>query len=76
MSNHPAHKIRVGYVSATIWKNPGDNGIGFYSIEIQRTYRASDGNLANTSSLGYSEIFLAKRALQLAAEWIEANPTA
>src|SRR6056297_1715509 len=34
MSNLPAHKIKIGLVTATIWNNDG-----FYSVDLSRSYK-------------------------------------
>lgn len=37
MTNAPAHRIRMGTLQATIWRNLGENGNG-YSVKVTRGY--------------------------------------
>lgn len=60
----PAHKIRIGYINATIWKN-GD----FYNVELSRTYKEGD-EYRETSSLGHHDLLNASKVLQRAETWI------
>ena len=54
MSNAPAKKFRVGYITATIWKNTTD-GRDYYSVDVTRTYKEGE-DLKNTSSLGHADL--------------------
>ncbi|MGH1417020.1 MAG: hypothetical protein ACRBB0_26280 [Pelagimonas sp.] len=65
MNNQPAHKLRLGRISATIWENDG-----FYSVDITRSYKASDGNWKNTPSFGHSDLLNAAKCLERAEIWI------
>ena len=33
MTNQPAHKIKIGLITATIWDNDG-----FHSVDVTRSY--------------------------------------
>ncbi len=68
-AKQPAHKIRIGYVTATIWANTG-NGVTFYAVEVQRSYKAEDGNIGNTNSLGHADLLNAIKVLERAEQWI------
>ena len=70
MSNAPAKKLRIGYVTATVWKNQNGDGKPFYTVEVSRTYKDSDGNLKNTASLGHDDLLNASRVLTRAEAWI------
>ena len=41
MANQPANKVRVGYVTGTIWKNEA-NGKSFYAVNLSRSYKDGD----------------------------------
>lgn len=65
----PLH-IRVGSVSATVWKN-GTNGQRYYSVTIDRAYRdRKTGRWDRTRSLRANDIPKAILALQKAYEYI------
>jgi hypothetical protein len=36
----PAHKIRIGALQATIWRNLDDNG-NWYSVKITRSFKGA-----------------------------------
>lgn len=69
MSNAPAKKFRIGFVVATIWRND-NNGKPFYTVEVARSYKDSDGNIKNTASLGHDDLLNASRVLTRAEAWI------
>ncbi|MEQ9135737.1 MAG: hypothetical protein RLO51_11050 [Thalassobaculum sp.] len=68
MANQPAAKFRIGYLTATIWANDGNNKT-FYSVDLSRTYKDGD-EYKETSSLGHADIMNAVRVLQRAEQWI------
>lgn len=62
--NKPATKFRLGYVTATVWKNDD-----FYNVNLSRTYK--DGNdYKETDQLGQGDLLNAAKVLQRAEEWI------
>ena len=69
MSNAPAKKFRIGYVTATVWKNDGTTN-PFFSVELSRTYKDDNGDLQNTSALNHADISNAVLLLQRAEAWI------
>lgn len=69
MSNGPAKKFRIGYVTANVWKNDGTDR-PFFTVDIQRTYKDDDGNLKNTSSLNAADLLNAAYLLKKANDWI------
>ena len=44
----PAHKIRIGVLQATIWRNSGDKGT-WYSVTSSRSYKQGDDAWKETS---------------------------
>jgi hypothetical protein len=39
MTTTPAHKFKIGLVTATIWENDG-----FHSVDLQRAYKTREGD--------------------------------
>jgi hypothetical protein len=68
----PEKTFRIGRLSATIWRNDGQDGREYYSAEIVRNYTDKDGNWKTTSSFKHDELLsvamLAERAEQFIAE--------
>jgi hypothetical protein len=64
----PAHKIRIGNLHATIWRNPGEKG-SWYSVNISRSYKVEDG-WRETDNLGYEDLLPAAKLADLAHTWI------
>lgn len=69
MTNSPAHKIRIGNVSAIIWRNPHEKG-AWYSLQISRSYKNGDDEWRNTDALGFDDILTAAKLLDQAHTWI------
>ncbi len=67
----PIDKIRDGACVATIWKNQSEKG-AFYSVDLSRTYKGSDGQLKDTNSFSNTELLriarLAERAYDRVTE--------
>ncbi len=68
MANQPVKRIRIGYVTATVWHNNDS----FYSVEIQRTYKDGD-ELKNTASLGHGDLLNAAKCIERAEAFIAAQ---
>jgi hypothetical protein len=69
MTTSPAHKIRIGALQATIWRNSGTNG-AWYSVQLTRSYKASDDDWRETDSLGHDDLLPAAKLLDLAHTWV------
>jgi len=68
MSDKPAMKFKIGFVTATIWKN--DNGGNkYYTVNLSRSYKKDDG-YENTDQLGQQDLLNAAKVLQRAESWI------
>lgn len=65
MSNQPAHKIKLGLTTATIWNNDGS-----YSVDITRSYKDGQGDWKNTNSLFHSDLLNAAKCAERAEIWI------
>jgi hypothetical protein len=66
--SQPAHRIRIGNVTATIWRNLGERG-GWYSVNLARSFKVDDG-WRNTQNLGHDDLLTAAKALNEAHSWI------
>ena len=64
----PVHKIRLGGLQATVWKNHGDKG-SWYSVIPCRSYRQEE-NWKETDSLGFDDLLPMAKLLDLAHSWI------
>ena len=63
-SNTPAAKFRIGYVTATVWKNDD-----FYNVDLARSYKEGD-EWKDTHSLGSGDLLNAAKALERAEQFI------
>lgn len=71
MSNQPIKRFRLGFLSCTIWENEKTEGNGkWYSIDLSRSYKNGDGELAHTTSLNAADLLNAARLLTRAEAWI------
>jgi hypothetical protein len=61
-----AHKLRIGSLQATIWRNLAEKG-NWYSVKLSRSYKADEG-WRETDNLGYDDLLPAAKLLDLA--WI------
>ena len=64
--NTPAARIRIGSVTAAVWKND----TGFYSVTLERSYRDDAGAWQNTDSLGHGDLLNAAKVLERAEDYI------
>ncbi len=64
--NKPFKKFRIGYLTATIWKQEVEGGKSFYTIDLSRTYKDSTGALKNTTSLNHDDLLNASKLLERA----------
>ena len=63
-NNKPAAKFRVGYVSATVWKN--DN---FYNVVVSKSYKDGE-DWKDTDQLGHGDLMNAVLVLKRAEQFI------
>lgn len=70
-TNKPAHKIRSGAISATIWLNEQDtpNGpVSYKTVTFERSYKDKNGNWQSTNKLRANDIPRAVLVLNKAYE--------
>ena len=65
-TNKPVRKIRIGSVSATVWKQQD----GFYTATLERNYKDKDGNWKSTHSFSADDLVVAAKVADLAADAI------
>jgi hypothetical protein len=65
-NNPPVTKFRVGFVTASVWKNDQ----GFYSVTLQRSYKNDSDEWQNAESLGHGDLLNAAKVLERAEHWI------
>tara|TARA_R110002051_G_scaffold30487_3_gene70571 strand:+ start:29717 stop:29938 length:222 start_codon:yes stop_codon:yes gene_type:complete len=71
MSKQPAQKLRLGLITATIWDNDG-----FYSVDMARSYKDSQGQWQNTTSYSHSDLLNLSHIVRRAENWIAGNANA
>lgn len=62
--NHPVSLVKIGAVSAAIFKNEGSNG-SFHTATIERTYKDGD-EWKTTTSYGTKDLAILGAVAQLA----------
>ena len=65
--NQPAAKFRLGFVTATVWKN-GD----FFSTVLSKTYKDGE-DYKDTDQLATGDLLNAAKVLQRAEEFVAAQ---
>src|SRR3954465_8201095 len=65
----PAHKIRVGNLHATIWRNSNEKGT-WYTVNPSRSYKNGDETWKESDSLGFDDLLIMAELLRQAWAWI------
>jgi len=65
MANQPAYKVRLGLITATVWDNDG-----FYSVDMSRSYRNSEGQWQNTATYSHSDLLNIAKCAERTEIWI------
>jgi len=65
MADTPLTKIRIGSVTAAVWKAD----TGFYSVTLQKSYKEGD-EWRNTDYLGHGDLLNAAKVLERAENYI------
>ena len=71
-NNQPAHKIRHGAVSASIWCQQTDKG-PLFNVTFQRSYKDGDA-WKNSASFGRNNLLVVSLIAARAFEWIASQP--
>lgn len=67
--NEPVHRIRLGRISAAIWKNTSSNGMDWYRVNITRSWKDGD-EWKEAASFDAGELPLVSTAAMMAHTWI------
>jgi hypothetical protein len=65
----PAHKIRIGVLQVTIWRNQSEKG-PWYSVIPARSYKQGDATWKETDSLGFDDLLTMAKLFDQAHTWI------
>ena len=73
----PAHKVRLGKITASIWANQTEDNDVWYSVTVERRFK-SNGDWKSSSSFGRDDLPVAAKAMDMAYAWIweQAAPVA
>lgn len=63
-SKKPAAKFRIGYVTATVWKNND-----FFNVVLAKSYKDGD-EWKDTDQLGHGDLLNGVKALERAEQFI------
>lgn len=64
----PAHRVKIGYVEATVWRNEGDTGVWF-NITVRRSWKNDQDEWQESNSYGTREACQLVQAVQMANAW-------
>jgi hypothetical protein len=67
--SQPAHKLRLGVLQVTIWRNHSEKG-NWYSVIPSRSYKQGDDAWKETDSLGFDDLLTMAKLLDQAHTWI------
>ncbi len=65
MSNQPAHKVRIGLITATVWENEGN-----HSVEVGRSYKTTEGEWRSVGSFFHNDLLNVAKCIERAEIWI------
>jgi len=65
MANQPAHKFKIGLLTATIWDNEG-----FYTVNLSGAYKSDTGEWRNTTSFHHFDLLNFAKCAVRAEIWI------
>jgi hypothetical protein len=64
-NNKPAAELRIGRITATIWRNRTQDDKPFYSVQLNRIFRTDDG-WQRTPSFGRDDLLVVAKLADLA----------
>jgi hypothetical protein len=70
----PAHKLRVGVLQVTIWRNTSEKG-NWYSVIPSRSYKNGDETWKETDSLGFDDLLTMAKLFDQAHSFIDSLRT-
>jgi hypothetical protein len=69
----PAHSLRMGALSATVWGNRRESGTTFYSVQLSRSYRDSNEEWQQSNYFNQADLLNVAKLAERAEEWIAAK---
>ena len=54
----PVDRIRIGRITAAIWRQTTEDGKQFYNFTLQRTYKDNDGNYQSSPNFALSDALI------------------
>jgi hypothetical protein len=70
MSDKPVKKIRIGLITATVWRNENEGGKAFYTVNMQRQYKNSAGEWQAGDSYNHDDLLNLAKVAERAEAWI------
>lgn len=71
--SQPVFKHRLADFEGTVWKNNGEKS-DFYSIQVVRNYKNSNGDYRNSGSYKTAEVPIRRIVEDELVKFVEANP--
>lgn len=65
MSNQPAHKVKIGLITATVWDNEGH-----HSVDLSRSYKTTEGDWKSVGSFFHTDLLNVAKCIERAEIWI------
>ncbi len=69
MSDRPVHEIRLGRITAAIWRNETEKGT-FHNVTISRLYKPEGDDWKRTDNFGRDDLPLVGKVADQAHTWI------
>ena len=67
----PVQQLRIGTLSASVWRQEGSNGRPFYNVTVQRAFKRDEASeWEHTDSFGRSDLLEVAKLLDAAHSWI------
>ncbi len=72
--NRPAHQIRLGAITATIWFNEKKKtGEPYFTVTLSRSYRVNE-QFVDSSKFYRDDLPVAVKAIEMAYTWLWEQP--
>lgn len=65
MTNTPPYKLRLGLITATVWKNDS-----FFSVDFSRSYKDASGHWQSTTSYAHADLLNIAKCAERTENWI------
>ena len=68
-ASKPNHKIKIGSIQATVWKNDTQDGRQLYSVQINRVYKDGD-DFKSSDSFSHKDLLNVAKVAERAEAYI------